>query len=93
MARHATFPDAQDRERLAQHFGLVKENVAEAPANDHAKERAAGDEVADSLRRKIGIPAFGKPKENEIAGDECEHISKAVPSRPDIVVDPKNDGI
>ena len=93
MARHAAFPDAQDRQRLAQHFRLVEENVAEPPANDHAKERAAGDKVAYALRRQIGISAFGQPKENEIAGDKREHISEPIPSRPDIVVNPKNNRI
>src|SRR3954451_14372932 len=31
VTRHAAFPDAQDRQRLAQHFWLVEENVAETP--------------------------------------------------------------
>src|SRR5262245_42489669 len=31
VTRHAAFPDAQDRQRLAQHFRLVKKNVAETP--------------------------------------------------------------
>src|SRR5213593_2333144 len=93
VAGHPAFPDAQDRQRLAQHFWLVEKNVAEAPAYDYAKERAARDKVAHSLRRQIGVAAFGQPKENKIAGDECEHIGKAVPSRTDIVVDPKNDRI
>src|SRR5437867_9070083 len=93
VAGHAALPDAQDRQRLAQHFWFIEENVAEASANDHAKERAAGDKVADSLWRKIGIPAFGQPKENEIAGDESQHISQTVPSRTNVVVNPKNDRI
>src|SRR5262249_59420882 len=32
VARHTAFPDAQDRQRLTQHFWFVEENVAEAPA-------------------------------------------------------------
>src|SRR5215469_8450459 len=93
VAGHSALPDAQDRQWLAQHFRLVKENVTEPAANDHAKERAAGDKVADPLRRQIGVPSFGQPKENEIAGDEREHISQAIPSGSDIAVNPKNDRI
>src|SRR4030095_7873698 len=59
VTRHPAFPNAQDRQRLAQHFRLVEENVAETPANDHAKQRATGDEIAYALRRQIGITALG----------------------------------
>ena len=93
MAGHPAFPDAQDRPRLAQHFRLVKENVTQPTADDHTKQRAAGDKVAQSLRRQIGIPSSGQPKKNEIAGDECEHIRESIPSWPDIVVNPKNDRV
>src|SRR4029077_10973049 len=37
MTRHPALPNAQDRQRLAQHFRLVEENVAETPADDHAE--------------------------------------------------------
>ena len=67
VAGHSAFPNAKDRQRLAQHFGFVEENVAETPADDHAKQRAASDEVADSLRGQIGVSAFGQPKEEQIA--------------------------
>src|SRR5204862_268036 len=93
VAGHPAFPDAQDRQRLTQHFCLVEENVAEAPAYDYAKERAAGDKVANSLWRKVGVAAVGQPKENKIAADECEHISQPIPSRTNVVVDPKNNRI
>ena len=63
VARHAAFPDAQDRQRLAQHFWFVEENVADPSANDHAEQRAAGDKVAHSLRGKIRVPMFGEPEE------------------------------
>src|SRR5205823_15031853 len=58
VARHPAFPDAQDRERLAQHFRIVEEDLAEPSANDHAKECAAGDKIAHPSRWKIGVPAF-----------------------------------
>src|ERR1700757_70193 len=61
VARHTALPDAQDRERLAQHFRFVEEDVTEPSANDHAKECAAGDKIAHLLRWKVGIPAFSKP--------------------------------
>src|SRR5262249_9146078 len=93
VARHTAFPDAQDRQRLNQHFWFVEENVAEAPAYDYAKQCAAGDKVAHSFRGQVGVPASGQPKENEIAGDDCQHISESVPARPDIVVNPKNNRI
>src|SRR5262249_17727820 len=44
VARHAAFPNAKNRQRLAQHFRLEKKNVAEAPADDHPEKGAAGDE-------------------------------------------------
>src|SRR6266480_2284046 len=93
VARHPAFPNAQDRQRLTQHFWFVEKNVAEAPAYDYAKQCAAGDKVANSLWRKVGVAAFGQPKENKIAADECEHISQPIPSWPDIVVNPKNNRI
>src|SRR4029077_17259303 len=93
VTRHAAFPNAQDRQRLAQHFRLVEENVTETPANDHAEQRAAGDKITYALRRQIGISALGQPKEKKIARYKCRHISEPIPSRPDIVVDPENDRI
>src|SRR5438874_669040 len=93
MARHATFPNPQDRQRLAQHFRLVEENVAETPANDYAEQRTAGDEIAYTLRRQIGVSTFGQPKEKKIAGDKRQHISEPIPSRSDVGVDPENDRI
>src|SRR4029077_5069199 len=84
---------AKDRQRLAQHFGVVEENVAEAPTDDHAKQRAARDEVADSLRGQIGISAFRQPEEEQIAADKCKHIRQTVPSRPDVVVNAKDNRI
>src|SRR5438046_8408175 len=74
VARHPAFPDAQDRQRLAQHFRFVEEDVTETYGNNHAKESAASNKVANALRRKIGVPAFGKPYEKLVARDECEHI-------------------
>ena len=38
--------------------GLVEKNVTEPAANDHAKERAAGDEIANFRYRQIGVAAF-----------------------------------
>src|SRR5438034_472731 len=93
VAGHPAFPDAQDRQRLAQHFWLVEKNVAKATADDYTEQRATGDKVANSLWRKVGVAAFGQPKENKIAGDECEYISQPIPSWPDIVVNPKNNRI
>ena len=93
MTRHPAFPNAQDRQRLAQHFRLVEENVAETSANDHAEQRAAGDEIADALRRQIRISALGQPEEKKIARYKRKHISEPIPSRSNVVVDPENDRI
>src|SRR4029450_5188377 len=41
MARHSAFPYPQDRQRLAQHFRFVEENVPEAATNDDTEKRAA----------------------------------------------------
>src|SRR5437762_9531903 len=49
VARHSAFPHPQDRQWRPQHFGIVKENVTEPPANDDAEKGGAGDEVSDSL--------------------------------------------
>src|SRR5438128_843082 len=90
VARHSAFPHSQDRQWLAQHFGFVEKDVTEPTTDDHTEKRAARDEVSDSLRGQIGKPALGEPEEKEIAGDKSEHISQPVPTRPDMVVDPKN---
>src|SRR6266849_9020514 len=50
VARNSTLPDTQDRQRLTQHLRFVEKNVTEPPADDHAKERAASDEVANFHR-------------------------------------------
>src|SRR5437016_4279643 len=93
VARHTAFPNAQDRQRLTQHFWFVEKHVAEAPAYDYTKQCAAGDKIANSLWRKVGVAAFGQPKKNKIAGNECEYISQPIPSWPDTVVNPKNNRI
>src|SRR6266481_7912082 len=93
MTRHPALPDAQDRQRLAQHCRLVEENVAETSANDHAEQSAAGDEIAYALRRQIGVSALGQPEEKKITGHKRQHISEAIPSRSDVVIDPENDRI
>src|SRR5438067_8953087 len=90
VARHSAFPHTQDRQWLAQHFGFVEKDVTEPTTDDHTEKRAARDEVSDSLRGQIGKPALGEPEEKEIAGDKSEHICEPVPTRSDIVVDPKN---
>src|SRR5215471_12894334 len=93
MAGHSAFPNAKDRQRIAQHFGLVEENVAKTPADDYAEQRAPRDEVAYSLSGKISKPAFSQPKENQIAGDKSKHVSQAIPAGANIVGDPKNNRI
>ncbi len=93
VTRHPAFPDAQDRQRLTQHFRFVEENVPEPTANDHAEERATGDEVAYALWRQIGVSALGQPDEKKIAGHKRQHVSKPIPSWSDVVVDPENDRI
>src|SRR5439155_22499459 len=90
MARHSAFPHAQNRQRLAQHFGLVEKDVSEPTANDHTEKGAPRDEISDSLGGYIGKPAFGEPEEKEITGDKCQHVSQPVPARPNIIVNPKN---
>ena len=93
MAGHSALPNAKDRQRLAQHFGFVEENVAEAPTDDYAKQRAARDEVADTLRGQICVSAFGQPEEQQIAADKCKHIGQTVPSRPNVIVNAKDNRI
>src|SRR5437016_12706243 len=45
VARHAAFPDAQERERLAQHIRFVAPDVIEPSANDHGNEGGTGNTV------------------------------------------------
>src|SRR6266487_2320831 len=39
VARHSAFPDAQDRQRLAQHFGSIEKNVTEPSTDDDPEKR------------------------------------------------------
>ena len=34
-----------------------------------------------------------KPEENQVAGDEGEHIGKSIPARADVVVNPKDNRV
>ena len=61
---HATFPHAQDRQWLAQHFRFVEENVTEPATNDHAKQRRTGNEVGHFCRRQIDVTAPDGAKRN-----------------------------
>src|SRR5262249_34177683 len=91
VTRHAAFPDSQDRQRLAQHFRLVEEHVAETPANNHAEQGAAGDEIAYPLWRQIGGSALGPAEGKKIAWNERLDINNAIPSRCVVVIDAEND--
>src|SRR5205823_1009213 len=77
VARHSAFPYSQDRQWRAQHFGIVKENVTEPPADDDAEKSGAGNEVSDPLHGQIGISAFGQPEKKDKAGDKCQDIGQA----------------
>src|SRR5437763_1064273 len=93
MAGHATFPNAENRQRLTQHLGLVEKNVAEPAADDDTKERGSGDEIADSRRRQIGESAQCKFSINEITAKERENVGQTVPPRSDTVVNAKDQRI
>src|SRR4029453_18200809 len=93
MARHAAFPYPQDRQRLAQHFRFVEENVPEAATNDHTEKGAAGDKVTNLLHRQIRITGFCQDAQKNVAANKRQHISQPVPARPDIIVNAKNYGI
>src|SRR2546427_5142086 len=66
MARHSAFPHAQNRQRLAQHFGLVEKDVTEPTANDHTEKGAPRDEISDSLGGEICKPPVCEAEGKEI---------------------------
>ena len=55
---HAAFPYPQDRERLAQHFRFIKEDVADSSAEQHTEERRPSNEIADPLRWQVAVAAL-----------------------------------
>src|SRR5262245_11618786 len=93
VAGHSAFPNTKDRQWLAQHFRLVEEHVAQRTADDHAKQRAASDEVAHSLWGKISEPAFSQPNKKQLAADKSKYVGQTVPARANIVMKPKNNRI
>src|SRR5205823_13921313 len=76
VAGHAAFPHPQDRERLTQHFRFIKEDVTNSPAEQHAKERSPGNEIADSLRLQVAVAALGEQANDEVGGNKREDVSK-----------------
>src|SRR6266545_1562077 len=93
MARHSAFSYPQDRQRLAQHLRFVEENVPEPATNDHTEKRAARDKVSNLFHRQIRITGFRQDAQKNIAAQERQHVSQPVTSRPDIIVNAKNDRI
>ena len=93
MARHSAFPYPQDRQRLAQHFRFVEENVTEPTTNDHTEKRAARDKVSNLFHRQIRITGFRQDAQKDVAANERQHVSQPIPARPDIIVNAKNDRI
>src|SRR6202011_4810393 len=87
---HAALPHAQDRQWLAQHLRFVEKGVTEAAAEKHSKNSVAENEVSYLVRGKIGIAASREITVNPIGKAKREHISQAVPPRPDIVPQAKD---
>src|SRR6266568_4676427 len=90
VARHSAFPNSQDRQRLPQHFGFIEKNVTEPSPDNDSEKRRASNKVSDFCYGQIGEPAFGQPEEKDVAGDKREHIRQAVPTRADVIVNPKD---
>src|SRR5262249_31253521 len=61
--------------------------------DNHTKQRRAGNEVAHFRNRQIGKAPLRELPVNEIAANKREHISQSVPTRTDVVVNPKNQRI
>ena len=89
VARHSAFPHPQDRQRRAQHFGIIKENVTEPSTDDDTEKRGPSNKVSDFCHGQIGISVLRQPEEKDKAGDKCQDIGQTVPARANIVVDPK----
>src|SRR4249920_3118002 len=70
VARHPSFPNAHDRERIAQHFRTIKEHVAEAAAEHHAKKRGPGNEVSNLLNPELRVTALREHAQQPIAANK-----------------------
>src|SRR5207248_6131054 len=67
------------------HFRFVKKNVADSAAQQHAKKRRPGYEIADVFRWQVAVTALREQAHDEIGGKKRQHIGKSVPARPDVV--------
>src|SRR5439155_14126933 len=87
------FPHPQDRERLTQHFRFIEKDVADSAAQQHAKKRRPGNEIADLLRWQVAVAALREQANDEIGGKKREHIGKSIPARPDVFPKPEDERI
>src|SRR5207249_4417159 len=84
VARHSALPDAGHRERIAQHFRMIEQDVAEPAAQHDPEERPPGDEVTHLLNAKLGIAASHKNTQQPKTAGERQDVSHPVPARSEI---------
>ena len=96
MEGHAALPDAQQRERVAEHAcQVVEQHIAQPAAQDHP-ERDVGRQIAHLLlgERRIG-PARARVAQGPAAQD-ADQVSEAVPvdgERPQLQGDGVDGGV
>ena len=80
VKRHAAFPDAQDHQRIGDHFGrAVEQDPAEPAAEDHA-DGGEEDQVID-VGRRPGRAGLRRAASAEPPRDgEADHVHQAVPA-------------
>ena len=93
VTRHPAFPNFQDRKRLAQHFRPIKQDVSESSSNHHAEKRSPRNKVRHALGREFHVVAARQTPQKREGAKEREHIGHAVPTRPEISPNAKDEGI
>src|SRR4029077_20780024 len=81
------------RERITQHFRMIKQDVTEPAAQHDPEERPPGDEVAHLFNAKLGIAALRKNAQQPKTAGECQDVSHPVPARSEISPEVKDERI
>ena len=92
VARHSALPDAQQRERIADRLvKAIEQDVAQASADDDAKECGPHDEIVHLCHRQSAVAMLRQPAQQEKSADEREHVRSAVPAQSEVLPDLKNE--
>ena len=92
MEGHPAFPDRQQLGRVVEVVGqVVEEDVAEAPAEDHA-EGCVQDEIMQILDGQRDVAGGGARLDHEEGGGQAQDVHQPVPSEGNRA-EPDQDGI